>query len=126
MVFAYDSIENRNDVLALLLFYPVEYFFQMLYALASFYWNLIVRVPELNFLQHGKGNWVNENQRAVDTGCIDNQDLLVRVLKTQESWFCIVEGLFVVVRDEIFATFICANRDSFLGERGILLNVPNF
>jgi len=46
-------------------------------------------------------------------------------LKTQEAGLSIVECFFVVMRDVVFATLICAYGNALLWERGILLDVPN-
>lgn len=88
-------------------------------------WKLIVLVPELDLLEDGEGNWINEGDGAINASRINNKHLLVGLLEAQEAWLRLIERLRVSLLDEVTATFIRAHSDPLLWEGRVLLNVPN-
>jgi len=88
-------------------------------------WNFEVLIPELNLLKHWERDRINEDNTAVDTGRIDNQDLLIAFLQAQETWLWILECLSVIKTNVVLAAFIAADDNTLLREARVLLYVPN-
>lgn len=76
-----DVCKDVQDILSLVLSDPIEDLLQLLDALSDSSGNLIVWVPKLDLLEDREGNRVDEDDAAIDAGCVHNQDLLVALLE---------------------------------------------
>jgi hypothetical protein len=75
---------------------------------------LIVLVPELNFLEDRERDRIDEDNATINARGVYDQYLLIVVREAQESRLCIVESVFVVHSNVVFATFIGTDGDSLL------------
>jgi len=88
-------------------------------------WDLVVLVPQLDFLKDREWYRVDEYDAAINAWGVNNQNLLIVVWETEETRLSVVEGVLIVHPDIVLPTLIRADRDALLREAHVLLDVPD-
>jgi hypothetical protein len=110
-----DVCKDASDLDALLDGDPVENLLESLDAVHDGFWDQVVRVSQLDLLQDGEGDRVDEDDASVYARGVDDEDLLVAILQGEKPRLGAAERLGVVQVDVVLAGLVRADGESLLG-----------